>query len=129
MLGKTIKSAVGLSLATALVLAVGASSAQAGAWVRPSGGVYARLANKLYLANNIFSAEAGRVAGDWWSDQAQFRELSSNLILEYGLPWDVTVLFENTAKYMYADYAADPNVGGSVITRFGSTMATSGVNW
>ena len=111
MKARTIRRLVARLILPARVLVLPAT-ALAGAWMRQPGGVYLRLATKVYMADRIFDAGGARVKGDWWDEAARFRELSFNLIAEVGVfPW-LTATVENTAKLMNADYSG--GVGGRV---------------
>lgn len=78
----------------------------AGAWVQKPWQYYLRLANKFYAASAIFNQDANRKSGDWWDSNGKFREFSMNLIMELGVLEQLTLLFENTAKFMQSDYGS-----------------------
>ncbi len=81
------------------------TAAMAGAWVQPKGNIFLRLAGKYYQADSIFDADGDTVSGDWWDPEARFREFAFNLIAEAGLLDQLTLTFENTAKFMHSDYS------------------------
>lgn len=115
-----------VALGAAAALAGAPLPAQAGAWTRAPGSVYLRVATKAYQADEIFDGDGDRVSGDWWDPEAEFRELSVNVIGEVGVfPW-LTATIENTAKLMHSDYGAG---GGGAVRVDGFSDLLLGLRW
>lgn len=115
---KTINSYISISsviFALSLV-ATPIQSTRAGAWTQPEGGMFFRLANKVYFADHFYSSGGNRLTGDWWDDSASFREISFNLIAEYGVLDSLTLTLENTLRLMNSSYSSmlidDQSVNG-----------------